>query len=169
MEIIDFAMKMELDGKKFYEAHAAQAKNPELTKVLLTLAEEEERHYKYFKRLKEGISDLSAADRSAHNDSLNAVRTLFTELSEGTGKKEFADNVLTVWAEALRIEEKTEKYYREKAAIETDPARKQLLNSIADEERSHVYMIDGVLTYLKHPQAFSDSAQFRNFQSWEGH
>ncbi len=168
MEIIEYAMKMELDGKKFYEAHAAQAKNAELKKVLLTLAEEEARHYRYFKSLKEGTTDLST-DHSAHNNTLNTVKTLFTELSEGTGKKEFAENVLSVWSEARQIEEETEKYYREKAAIETDPVRKQLLNSIADEERSHVYMIDGVLTYLKHPQAFADSAQFRNFQSWEGH
>jgi rubrerythrin len=168
MEIYDYAMKMELDGKRFYETHAAQAKNPELKKVLLTLAEEEERHYNVFKRLKEGKRDVSA-DRSAHNNSLNTVKNLFAELSESTDTKEFADNVLSVWSEARRIEEETERFYREKAANETDPGRKRLLNSIADEERSHVYMIDGVLTYLKQPQAFADSAQFRDFQSWEGH
>jgi hypothetical protein len=30
-------------------------------------------------------------------------------------------------------------------------------------------MIDGVLTYLKFPDAFAESAQFKNFQSLEGH
>jgi len=32
-----------------------------------------------------------------------------------------------------------------------------------------VHMIEGVLTYLKFPDAFAESTQFRDFQSLEGH
>ena len=68
----------------------------------------------------------------------------------------------------MEIEEKAESFYREKADAEKSDEQRRLLNLIADEERNHVYMIDSILTYLKFPEAFSDSAQFKNFQSLEG-
>ena len=45
MDIVKFALKMELDGKQFYEAAAAKASTKELKDIFLYLAQEEERHF----------------------------------------------------------------------------------------------------------------------------
>ena len=50
MEILDYAMKMELDGKAFYEKSAAQTSVPELKNILLQLAEEELKHFHFFRQ-----------------------------------------------------------------------------------------------------------------------
>lgn len=169
MDILEFAMKMELDGKAFYDKNARSTSDPELTRIFQHLAEEEERHYQFFKSMKEGNHEEAFAMIDRSNSSLDQAKNIFNELAENSSGKSFGDDELTAWMEALEIEEKAESFYREKAAEEKDDAQKLLLKAIADEEQTHVYMIDSIITYLKFPEAFSDSAQFKNFQSLEGH
>ncbi len=168
MDIIDFALKMELDGKAFYEKQAAATTDPELKKMLIVLADEEERHYRFFQRLKNGEVRLAAQEIDLHSPSLTQAKNIFQRLSQRDHTKPLGSDVVSAWTEALRIEQRAEKFYRENAELESDRERQDLLNLIADEELNHVHMIDGILTYLKFPDTFAASAQFRNFMSWEG-
>ncbi len=169
MDIFDFAMKMELDGKKYYETKAAETKEKSLKEILLTLAEEELNHFNFFKKMKDGEIEQAAAQINTKTDTLNKIQNIFIDLSKNNDKKSFGEDDISVWTEALKIEEKAESFYRGKAVSEPDKAKSKLLNLIADEERNHVHMIEGVLSYLKFPDAFAQSAQFQNFQSLEGH
>jgi rubrerythrin len=169
MDIIDFALQMELDGRTFYEQSAAKASHPELKKILLNLADEEQRHYLFFKRLKEGNERNAAAELEAGSPTLDLNRTLFRQMAQQGKQASFGDDVRKVWTEALKIEEKVEQMYREEAAKETDATRKKLLSRIADEEKSHVYLIDNMLAFMSDPSGFADSANFKNFLSIEGH
>ncbi|KAA3632098.1 MAG: hypothetical protein DWP97_11700 [Calditrichaeota bacterium] len=169
MDIIEFAMKMELDGKAYYEKHARNTSDKDLKKIFLILAEEEEKHFKFFKSLKDGDTEEAANLISGSSKTLKEVQNIFVEMSQSTEKKTFGKDEEATWQKALEIEEKAEGFYREKAGEESDDEKKNLLNIIADEEQNHVHMIDSILTYLKFPEAFADSAQFKNFQSLEGH
>jgi len=160
MDIFEYAMK---------EEHAAKTKSPELKEILLTLAEEETRHFNFFKKMKEGELEQAVNELKTKTSTIKTVNNIFVELSENNDKLTFDKDVVSVWTEALRIEEKSEQFYRDKAKEEKNARRKELLNAIADEEQKHIYMIDGILTYLKHPDTFAESSQFKNFQSLEGH
>ena len=166
MDILEFAMQMELDGKAFYEKQAAATGNAGLKKVLLSMAEEEERHYKYFKRLKENPEDVNGAFTGA--ETIKKVKNVFQEMADSPEGIKFGDDEISAWREALGVEEKSKKLYEEQAGKESDPARKRLFLKIAGEEQNHIYMIDSVLMYAKQPQTFADSAQFKNFRSLEG-
>jgi len=168
MDIIKFALKMELDGKAFYEKHAAKTDDPDLKKILEMLAEEEDRHFKFFQKLKDNPTDLTAGDILAGSTTLKEVQNVFEVMSQNDDKEAYGNDVISVWTEALRTEEKAVQLYTEQAEKESNPGRRALLERIADEERTHVQMIDGVLFYIKHPQGFADSAQFKNFRSLEG-
>lgn len=168
MDILEFAMKMELDGKAFYDKQARESSSEELGKIFHLLAEEEERHYQFFKSLKDG--DMKNAEKQvSQSRTLTEVKNLFVVMSEKKENKSFGDDEITAWTKALEIEEKAESFYREKATEESDPVKKDLLTKIAEEEQNHIHMIDGVLTYLKFPDTFADSSEFKNFQSLEGH
>ncbi len=169
MNIFDFAMQMELDGKAFYEKMAQKTADQELRKVLVMLAEEEQKHYNIFKKLREGKGPAAIPVGSTHSDTLKAVKSIFVELSNNTEHVSFTQDERSIWAEALKIEEKSELFYREKAEDEDNAETKKLLTMIANEERNHIYLIDSVLTYMKFPDTFSDTAQFKDFQSLEGH
>ncbi len=169
MDIFEFAMQMEMDGQAFYESQAAATKDKELKKILLMLAEEEQQHYNYFKRMASGETELPISEMRGNLGTLDKVKNIFTEMSRKPSEAGFGDDERSIWREALKIEEKAEKFYREKAAEEKNETKKRLLDLIADEEQRHIYMIDGVLSYLKFPDDFAQSAQFKNFQSLEGH
>lgn len=168
MDVIDYAIRMELDGKAFYEKSARETKQPELKKILQTLAEEEEKHYRIFKMLKEGDITEAGAELKGGKTSFDTTRTMFKQMAEERRDEKFGDEAQAIWREAMRIEEEVEKMYREKAETETDPKRKELIGKIADEEKRHIYLIDNIRMFMHDPQSFADSANFRNFMSWEG-
>ncbi len=169
MNVFEFAMQMELDGKAFYEKHAREQQNQDLKQVLTMLAEEEQKHYNIFKKLNEGAGPATVTTGKSHSETLAKVKNIFVELSNNSDHPSFTQNEKSIWTEALKLEEKSEKFYREKAEQESDPNRKNLLSLIANEERNHIYLIDSVLTYMKFPDTFSDTAKFKDFKSLEGH
>ncbi|RME26987.1 MAG: hypothetical protein D6800_05670 [Candidatus Zixiibacteriota bacterium] len=168
-DILDFALQMERDGKKFYEEQAARTSQPEVKEILLTLAAEEEKHFKFFMKMKEGAVQEAQDLLRGSKRAITATKNVFIELTEKNKNYAFGDEVREVWKKALAIEEKAEKLYRDEAAKTDDPTNKELLNRIADEEQSHVYLIDNMLSYMADPHTFGESAQFKNFRSWEGH
>ena len=54
MDILSFGMKMERDGKAFYEEHASKVNDRHAADILRYLAAEEEKHFNYIKNFKEG-------------------------------------------------------------------------------------------------------------------
>jgi rubrerythrin len=95
-------------------------------------------------------------------------KNLFQQLAEKGEFSSFGAETREIWTQALKIEEKAEKMYREEAQKEPDPIRKRLLDAIADEEKTHVYLIDNILSFMIDPRGFVESSDYRNFMSWEG-
>lgn len=78
MDIIEFAMQMELDGMAFYEKNAATSSDPELKKMLTMLAEEEQRHFNFFKRLKEGKTHLAVQEIDTRSATLTQFKNFMS-------------------------------------------------------------------------------------------
>jgi rubrerythrin len=150
----------------FCEKAAASAPKPELKEIFLYLAEEEKRHFAIFKNMHEGKTE--EAVRVLGSNTMAETKNVFVQLIEGNDDTSFGEDVRQTWNEALKIEEKAVKLYSEEAAKEKDPARKELLERITEEERSHVYLIDNMLSFMADPQTFAESQNFKNFKSWEG-
>ena len=100
MDILEFAMQMELDGKAFYEASARDVKDEELRKVLIMLAEEEDKHYNIFRKFKQGDTGPVAAGTAFHSKTLNAVKNIFREMSDNAGGRTFAKDERSIWEKA---------------------------------------------------------------------
>lgn len=159
---------MEKDGKAFYEKAAVNTTNPDLKEILLTLAEEEAVHYEFFLRLKKDPPPPTSGRILAESSSLDKIKNVFAAMSNNKEGVERANDAISLWTQALRLEEKAVRLYRDASGKETDGEKKKLLLLIAGEEENHVQLINGVLMYLKQPAAFADSAQFKNFMSLEG-
>ncbi len=166
MDVIKFAMQMELDGFKFYEQAAKAAPTKELKEIFNYLAEEENRHFKFFHSMSKG--NAGEARKSLVSPSLGKSKNIFVEMIEQNAQTEFSDEVRQAWREAREIEEKAVAMYSAEAEKESDPTRKGLLQEIAEEERRHVYLIENVLNFLTDPQGFAASQQYSSFKSAEG-
>ena len=149
MDIYKFAMQMELDGKAFYEKGAAATDDENLKQIFLTLAEEEQRHYNIFKRISEGEMDAAEDFTNKRGKTIATTKNLFQKMTEAGQETLPGDDIQAVWKEAIGIEEKSEKMYREHANKEKNPERKAILNRIADEEKNHIYLIDNMISFLK--------------------
>jgi rubrerythrin len=162
-------MQMELDGKEFYLRGAQSTREQNLKKIFEMLAEEEERHYRVFRKLLEGDAGAESELDTGGAAAMDASKTIFKQLADRGATTLVGSDARSLWQKAREIEEKSEKLYRDRADEEKDEGRKRLLNRIADEEKSHIYLVDNVLVYLRDPEQFRDSQQFKNFMSWEGH
>ena len=168
MDIIEFAMQMELDGKEFYERSAESVSEPALKEILTYLAEEEQRHYEIFKHLSGGNTRRARKELNGKNSTMSTIKNVFVQLMDDDPAHDFGIDARSIWSEALKLEVSAERMYRDEANKEKNSERKNLLNSIADEERSHVYLIDNMLSFLADPQSFVVSQDYSAFKSWEG-
>ncbi len=168
MKVLEYAMQMELDGMTYYDKSADQVSQPEVKKILKTLAEEERRHYNLFKRMQTSSVREAERELDASPSAMATTKNIFQEMVEQKKYATFANEARQIWQHALKLEEKSEKLYRDEAAKESDSTRRFLLERLADEEKNHVYLIDNMLSFMADPQGFTDSATFKNFRSWEG-
>ena len=72
MDIFEFAMKMEMDGRNLCLEHATKIANPELKRILEKLAEDERKHCEIFKSLKEVVP--AAYQETGQAKILNSAR-----------------------------------------------------------------------------------------------
>ena len=96
MDILDFAIQMELDGRAYYRNSADQAANLHVRQIFLTLADEEHRHYHVFKKLKGG-EDASPADLAPRGKTVMTLKSIFREMIQEGREKLGGDTKREVW------------------------------------------------------------------------
>ena len=163
MNIFDFAIKMEQDGKTYYEKLASHTALPGLRTIFTGLAVDEQKHYDIFVALKKGAQNIAMADSTA----LELSKNVFAGLP-----KESADAVkedLDSYRHAMQIEAESFRLYESAAKAEDDEGTKQLLLKIASEEHKHFQIIENIYTFVNAPNQylawgeFSNLEEFRNF------
>jgi len=127
-DILDFAIDNEIKAYKFYIDLAAKMKNPEMKKVFLEFADEEQNHKKLLEDTKKGkkielsgeqITDLKIAE--------------FTVEVQPTPDMDYQAALVL----AMQQEKKAFQLYTHMANLVTDPANKQLFQSLAQQEAKH--------------------------------
>lgn len=157
MNVYDFAMKMELQGKAYYETLAGSTRLPLLKPVFLGLAADEQKHYDVLRGLKEG-----KAWGVAESSVLERTRSVFSELLTGGGDVAGAlQETLDAYRFALKVEADSVKLYEEMARKEEDPAVEQLLLTIANEEKKHFNILDNICDFLTRPKYYLQWHEFR--------
>lgn len=164
MNVYDFAMKMELDGKAYYEQLAAATKVTGLRNIFLGLAEDEQKHYEIFQALKNQETPAMSESTALEN-----ARNVFEKLiAEKTVAGATGDD-LAGYRHAMKLEAESFRFYEEVAIHTPDPGIKQLLSRVAGEERKHFNILQNVFDFVNAPNQylawaeFSNLDEFRNF------
>jgi rubrerythrin len=159
MNAFEYAMQMEMDGKKFYEEQAAAMGQSALKKIYDELASDEQRHYNIFKAMSQGkMGDIAEAFKT---DILNTTKNVFQKIKdEGGDITEFPADVKEAWEKARAIEDKSEKFYREQAGKSDKDSEKDMWMKIAHEEHKHWVAIDNVIQYIDRPNQWLENAEW---------
>lgn len=160
MNVYEYAMQMELDGKAFYEEHAAKIGEPGLKKILLELANDEDKHYNIFKAMRDGKG--AKYEEAEKTTIFESVKNLFVQLSEENKDYTFPGNARDIWVEAREVEKKTEAFYREKADELESEEQKAIFHRIADEEHRHWVTMQNIISFIDHPKHYIEDAEWSN-------
>ena len=165
VNIYDFALKMELDGKSFYTKQAETTDVPGLRTIFSRLAEDEQKHYDAIQRLKKRSGPLNMATSIV----LEETKNVFQQLSESGKTPESISDDLEGYRYAMKVEAESFRLYEDAAGKENDEAVRQVLLRIAEEEHEHFNILENVYHFVNAPNQylawgeFSNLDEFRNF------
>jgi rubrerythrin len=160
MNVFEFAMKMETDGRQFYLDHAEKASTPELKRILLELADDELKHYNLFKSMRDGqVAEYKEAQRTTI---LTTVKNVFEKMRSASKDYTFPSDAKKTWEEAREVEKKAEAFYRDKVKEVSSANEKNVLTKIADEEHRHWVTMEQVIQFLDRPKNFLADAEWSN-------
>ena len=159
MNIFDFAMKMELDGKTYYEKLAAETSVSGLKNIFISLAADEQKHYEIILAIKTG-TDLKMTDSTV----LEKAKNLFEVLMGDKNIVASLSKSLDGYLHARKIEADSVKLYEDMAKQEDNQDTVQLLLKIANEEKKHFNVLDNLYDLVLAPQNFLAWGEFSNLK-----
>ena len=154
------AIKMEINGRDFYN-HAAEVTHNELGKKMFQkLAQEEIKHIETFSRLISSILKGEDWKRYIRDDELKGKSSLVEELASrikhAEGKSEI--EALSI---AMELEEKGIEFYQRSAGEVDDPQAKEIFKEMCEEEKFHYDLLQAQHDSLTNSGFWFDSAEFR--------
>ena len=157
MNFFDFAIKMELDGKAYYEKMIPETDAAGLKTILSMLASEEQKHYEMILDMKSG-ENVVMADTSILEDAKNVFMTIKEDKTLLKGMdKEYA-----VCRHAMKIEADSVRLYEDMIKKEENPETAKLLLKIANEEKKHYNIIENFYDFILKPEYYLEWREFSN-------
>jgi len=149
-EIFEFAIKIEEDGRRFYEKSASVIKDEKVKSLLMFLADEEIKHKETFEKILSSFESFEPAE--SYNEEYFAylkayVDNLIFKYLESPDPEKLT-NVFTVLEYALAKEMDTILYYHEMKNLVLPENSRHFVDRIIDEERKHVVMIKKMINEL---------------------
>lgn len=145
MNIYEFAMNMELDGKKYYEELMNKAQDKGLKSIFQMLANDEEEHHRIINKMKE------AKDTGNASDTLKNANNIFTEMLDSDKKFDLTASAIEAYNYALELEDKSIKLYEEHAAKVESLREKNIFKMLVEEEKKHKLIIENILNFVSEP------------------
>lgn len=162
MNVLDYAMQMEVDGQAYYQKMAEQTRLSGLKNIFMRLADDEKKHYDIFRKLKEGESAPEMLDTTVLDD----TRNVFEELPATSDTLDTTGEDLEAYRHAMQIEADSARLYEDAADKETDSAIRDLLKRIAEEERKHFNILDNIYQFVNAPNQYLAWGEFSNLDEF---
>jgi rubrerythrin len=152
VRILESAIKMELDGRKFYLKAAKTAKNAIAKKLLVSLADQELEHIERIKEISEGLKhekDWVDFQGVINRQAKKKLALVFRHLSKAEIKKLKADPS-NIKAIEISMKKETKSYdYYDKQSKETGiRIAKIFYDRLKKEEEHHYELLEEALTML---------------------
>lgn len=155
MSKLEFAIKMESEGREYYLEQAKINKDNELSKIFNILADSEKEHEELLrKRLNKEEYTLK------EDDSMAQVKTVFKGLKDYKASDFRNTTQLDVYRLAVDIEEKSIELYKELLEASDDDNDKKLFEFLLKEENQHLILFDELVQMLTRPEEWVESAEF---------
>ena len=151
MDILESAIKMEIDGEKYYMDLAKQNKDNSLHDIFVALAKDEAHHAEVIRAKREGREAKVDAEGGA---SLKSVFGDGSSFEFAGSKPEHVD----VYRDAQEKEKASIALYKKWAEEQEDA--KELSDFLIAQEQEHFFILDEIVKAVDRPNEWVESAEF---------
>jgi rubrerythrin len=155
MNTLKFAIKMELDGEKYYMEQAKLNENNSLYTVCFMLAEDERNHALILSNKLKGL-DYVLKDSSL----LSKTKNIFTDIGNIEIKEKKRLSQLDFYRIALEKEKQSIDLYRDFLSNAKDEREKELFEYLVKQEEQHFAFFEELVFLLKNAEQWVESAEF---------
>ncbi len=161
MNVFDFAMEMEMDGKAHYEKLAEGTPVVGLRNIFAMLAADEQKHYETIQEMKAGDFGV-IVDSTALDEAKNVFRGLMDEKTLAGGMRKDLDG----YRYAMHMEADSVRLYEDMAKKEKSAEGMQLLLKLANEEKKHYNIMENLYDFVLAPQNYLAWGEFSNLKEF---
>lgn len=155
MNILEFAIKMELDGEKYYNDQAKIATDSSLKTVFLILAKDENSHAKILQKRSNKLSyELE------NNETLSETKNLFKGIKDFKSDIKQLPNQLDLYRVALEKEKESITLYQKLLLESEDDESKEFFSYLLKQEKEHYEILDELVLQLNKSNDWVESAEF---------
>jgi rubrerythrin len=162
MNVYEFAMKMELDGKAFYEKLSAGTTIVGLKNIFSMLADDEQKHHDTVEEMKAKAGKAEMGESKA----LEHAQNMFVDLIAGRDSLDTMKEDLDGYRLALKIEADSVRFYENAAKKERREDVKAILHRIAEEEKDHFNIVENIYDFVLKPKYFLAWGEFSNLKEF---
>ena len=161
MRIIDFAVKMEQDGEKFYRDLAARSLDRGLQGIFNGLADDEVKHAQTLRAFEK---DPAAA--MARTAILRSARTVFGGMAAAKLFTAASGDEKALYQQALELERRSRELYEAHARDALDRVSRDLFQRLAGEEAQHMTLLENMIEFISRPQTWLENAEFNHLEEY---
>jgi len=150
---LQYAVRMEIDGQRYYTEHAALMKNIPGKRLFIQLAMEEADHRQRFEAVHEAISRARGWPAPGKGQGQGeSVKTIFAGwVAELSSHPVAAKTELEAVQKALDMENISFELYQGRCEEASDQAQKDFYAALAAEEKGHYLVLLDYYEYMTNP------------------
>ncbi|MFQ6114676.1 MAG: ferritin family protein [bacterium] len=157
VEILQKAIKLEKDGRKFFQQAYNKTSHPLAKETFKSLADWELQHITAIKKYHSILHDIgewgTVAELSQDKGkAISKFRSLFEQARQRIDESvQTETDLIQAYKVAKDIENKVITFYKKSAAETSEPKAKQFYEFLLNQEREHFKILDNSLQYLENP------------------
>ncbi|MHC4551747.1 MAG: ferritin-like domain-containing protein [Planctomycetota bacterium] len=160
MDIFEFAINMERDGRQYYLDLVSKTSHAGLQNIFRMLAEDEHKHEQIIAQSKSGNCGM------AETTVLETAKNVFQQARELGQTVDLSGDEAALYRHAMELEQKSISFYLDRAEQEDQPQQKQLFETLADEEKKHYRLLEGLVDFVTQPDTWLEDAEFTHLTDY---
>lgn len=155
MNVLEFAINMELEGEKYYNKQAENNNDNGLKNIFLMLAKDENDHAKILQNKSNNLPyELN------NNETLSEAKNLFKGIKDLKNEIKQTPEQLDLYRAALEKEKESIHLYEKLLSEAIDDKSRDLFKFLINQEKDHYTTLDELVSQLNKCNDWVESAEF---------
>lgn len=160
MDIYEFAIQMERDGRQFYLELASKTQNKGVKNIFNMLADDEDKHQKTIEKIRIGNHEM------VDTPILENAKNVFEQMKQFNDEFDLSGDEEDLYRQAMEAEQKSISFYQDRADQEKDPACQTLFTKLAGEEKKHYHLLSNLVDFVNRPKIWLENAEFTHLEEY---